>query len=382
MRQIVALCFLFAAGTLAGLPLETTGRASALASPPKHLFIFGLGYTGLAISELFSSTFGPQLKISGTCREVEKQANLNRLGIDTHIFDLDDMDIGSSSSSRLQAALADSTHVISTIGASADNNHDAVLHHYKSQLVASNKLQWTAYLSTTGVYGDHQGAWVDESSPLLAPPHSQAHVRIGHEREWLQLREQSSLRIRSHVFRLAGIYGVGRSALATLQKQSQQQQQQQQQMQQQQQLGYDGNFVSRVHVLDIARSLLASTYLPEELQERAVYNVGDDEPASRSTVMAFAQSLLQPPSFPTATLTNQQKPLQQQPTAREIRRASEHKRVDNRKLKQLLLDVHDALMEQPHQHTHHTLTHTQGLVFPTYKQGLLALSEGNTLPFR
>jgi nucleoside-diphosphate-sugar epimerase len=132
---------------------------------------------------------------------------------------------------------------------------------------------WIGYLSTTGVYGDRDGAWVDETAGLH-PTGPRGAARVEAERGWLGLLR---LGVPVHVFRLAGIYGPGRSAFDALRDGSARR------------IVKPGQVFSRIHVDDIARVLDGSIAKPDP---GAVYNVCDDEPAPPQDVVAFAAGLL------------------------------------------------------------------------------------------
>ncbi len=132
------------------------------------------------------------------------------------------------------------------------------------------KLRWAGYLSSTGVYGDTGGGWVDESSPCR-PDSERGRRRLEAERAWLA----SGLPV--EIFRLSGIYGPGRNALldvkAGLAKR----------------IFKENQFFSRIHVGDIARVLLASIEHPSPGE---IWNVADDLPAPAHEVVAYASTLL------------------------------------------------------------------------------------------
>ena len=150
------------------------------------------------------------LRISCSCRDAAKAAALADSGLvdDAHVFDLDDWYTGLDA--RGLEALASATHVVVTMPPVADLDRDPLLALHSETLTSSRSLQWVGYLSTTGVYGDHGGAWVDETT--LPNPSPRTAPRLRAEEEWVA----SGLPV--HVFRLAGIYGRGRSALETVLK--------------------------------------------------------------------------------------------------------------------------------------------------------------------
>ena len=106
----------------------------------------------------------------------------------------------------MQADLAGVTHLLAT--AAPDTNGDPVLHAHGAAIRAATGLRWAGYLSTTGVYGDRAGGWVDEATPV-APSSARGARRVAAEQQWAALGD----RLAVDLFRLAGIYGPGRSAL-------------------------------------------------------------------------------------------------------------------------------------------------------------------------
>lgn len=139
---------------------------------------------------------------------------------------------------------------------------------------ASSTLKWIGYLSTTGVYGDRQGRWVNEQSGL-APVSAEGTRRVNAERQWLTLGEESGLTVT--VVRLPGIYGPGRSAFDRLREGRARR------------ITAPGQVFSRIHVIDLAAGLEASIHNP---RAGRVYNFCDDEPAPNSDVIAYAAGLL------------------------------------------------------------------------------------------
>ena len=139
--------------------------------------------------------------------------------------------------------------------------------------VATN-LRWVGYLSTTGVYGDHQGAWVDEGT-VTSPSTRRGHLRAQAEASWQDLADQAGLPL--HIFRLAGIYGPGRGPFAKVRAGTARR------------IVKPNQVFSRIHVDDIAKVLLASISRPNP---GAIYNVCDDDPAPPEDVIAFAAELL------------------------------------------------------------------------------------------
>ena len=164
------------------------------------------------------------------------------------------------------AAFDDVTHVL--VSAPPDEAGDPVLDRHGADIAALAGLRWLGYLSTTGVYGTRGGGWVDEGSELR-PSSGRAAQRAAAEREWLNLG--------AHIFRLAGIYGPGRSAFDALRAGTARR------------VDAGGQVFSRIHLDDITSVLLASIAKP---RPGAVYNVCDDEPAAQEAVVAHAARLI------------------------------------------------------------------------------------------
>jgi nucleoside-diphosphate-sugar epimerase len=198
------------------------------------------------------------------------------------------------------------THLL--ISVPPQEGRDHVIHALQGQIKANVSLQWIGYLSTTGVYGDWQGAWVDEST-TPRPQTARAQWRLQAEQQWLQLHAST------HIFRLAGIYGAERNSLLDLQAG------------QARRLYKAGQVFSRIHVKDIARVLVASMRLPTP---QSIYNVCDDEPAPSHEVTAYAARLL---GLPAPVLENVSTAVLS-PMATSF--YGECKRTSNRKLKQAL----------------------------------------------
>jgi nucleoside-diphosphate-sugar epimerase len=210
------------------------------------------------------------------------------------------------------ALLADATHVLVSIPPDAAG--DPVFDAHAADLAAARHLAWLGYLSTTGVYGDHEGAAVDEAAELrAAQPRSRA--RLAAEAAWLDLAAARG--VPAHVFRLAGIYGPGRSALDDLVAGRARR------------LDKPGHVFSRIHVDDIVGVLAASMARP---RPGAIYNVADDAPAPGHDVVAEAARRLgraPPPLVPYAEAAASLSPL-----AREF--YAESRRVANGRIKREL----------------------------------------------
>jgi nucleoside-diphosphate-sugar epimerase len=268
-----------------------------------HLFCFGLGYTARAFAGHLAKR---AWTVTGTSRSGE------------------DGTIAFDGTRPLPPSAFDGvTHLL--ISVPPGEAGDPVLNCHAQDLRGlSRSLRWAGYLSTTGVYGDRQGAWVDENSPL-APTTARGERRLAAETGW------RALDLPMHIFRLAGIYGPRRNQLTALLEGTARR------------IVKEGQIFSRVHVEDIAQILQASTDKPHPGR---AYNVCDDEPCPPQDVVAFAAELLKMPPPPEIPFDQ----AQLSPMAKSF--YAESKRVSNRRIKDEL---------------------SYRLIYPTYREGLRAL---------
>lgn len=185
------------------------------------------------------------------------------------------------------SALEGVSHVLSSVP--PDEAGDPVLD-VMGEALAALAPAWAGYLSTTGVYGDYDGGWVDEQTPVR-PNLDRSRRRVAAERQWL------ASGLPAHLFRLAGIYGPGRSALDTVREGKARR------------IVKPGQMFSRIHVEDIAATVLASMARP---RPGAVYNVCDDDPAPPQEVILHACRLLgvePPPELPWEEAKGQLSPM-------------------------------------------------------------------------
>ncbi|KAL0053692.1 hypothetical protein WJX82_009356 [Trebouxia sp. C0006] len=181
-------------------------RCQATQQHSEYLFVIGLGYTGRAIS---NTTRKSGRNVSGTCRGLEQQERLRAQGL--HAIHIDDAPLNSK---EMLAILQKATHVLCTIPPSMLDTQ--VVELLAASAASLEHLKWMGYLSTTSVYGDWSGAWVDESC-AIRPSSQKAKQRAETEAAWLSLYQEHQLPV--HCFRLGGIYGPGRSALDAAQQQ-------------------------------------------------------------------------------------------------------------------------------------------------------------------
>jgi nucleoside-diphosphate-sugar epimerase len=259
------------------------------------LLSLGHGYSARALA----ASLGAEWRLIGTTRGPERAAALGAEGVQAVLWD---------DAEAVTAAIGAATHLLVSIA--PDDRGDPVLRRHRGDLaVAAGRLAWIGYLSTTGVYGDRAGAWVDEES-RLEPVNARSRWRAAAEADWLDLWRAHGAPV--HVFRLAGIYGPGRSAIDRLRAGRAQR------------VVKEGQVFSRIHVADVAQALAASMARP---RPGRVYNLADDAPAPPQDVIAHAAELLgmaSPPevAFEDAALS---------PMARSF--YAESKRVSNRRMR-------------------------------------------------
>jgi nucleoside-diphosphate-sugar epimerase len=283
----------------------------------KHMMFFGFGFCAAALAPRLQAR---GWRLSATCRTPEKAAQLAAQNIEAVAWP-------EAGQALRPTDLEGVTHGL--ISAPPEAAGDPVLAKAGAALAArASALQWLGYLSTTGVYGDHGGAWIDEDTPP-GPVGERGQKRVDAEAQWAQFGAQYELPIM--YFRLAGIYGPGRNQLTSVANQTARR------------IDKSGQVFSRIHVQDIATILAASIDQPNPGR---AYNLCDDEPAPPQDVVAFAAELLghEPPplvAFEAASLS---------PMARSF--YGDNKRTSNQRVKQELGVT---------------------LRYPTYRDGLTAL---------
>jgi len=228
-----------------------------------RLFAFGLGFSA---QELGARLKAQGWKIAGTARDDAKIAQLRASGFDVTRFS------GTKDNPDLPSLLEGTTHLLHSVPPGPDG--DPVLACYRNEIAKLGSLKWIGYLSTVGVYGDQQGRWVDEETPPK-PNSARTDARVKAEQAWLDLGKEIGVPVQ--VFRLAGIYGPGRSVFDKLRAGTARR------------INKDGQVFSRIHVADIASVLEASIARP---RAGAIYNVADDEPAAPGDVVAYAAEMI------------------------------------------------------------------------------------------
>lgn len=237
-----------------------------------RLFVFGLGFTGLRLAETLRAH---GWSVAGTVRGTDRLDALRARGIDAHPFER------GQPLANAAATLDGTTHLL--ISVPPDAAGDPVVDEHGPDIVRLGSLAWVGYLSTTGVYGDKAGGWVDETTEPH-PTGPRQRQRLAAEQAWLDLQRAQGVPV--HLFRLAGIYGPGRSAIDQVRAGTARR------------IDKPGQVFSRTHVDDIVQVLRASM---ARSNPGAVYNVCDDDPAPGHEVIAHACGLLgiaPPPLIP------------------------------------------------------------------------------------
>ncbi|MXX89046.1 MAG: SDR family oxidoreductase [Boseongicola sp. SB0677_bin_26] len=252
------------------------------------LLSIGHGFSARALARLL---LGKGWRVIGTTRSAEKADTLRGEGVDALKWPGEPL------------PLAEATHLL--VSVAPVGSGDPVLELAGNQISAARHLQWAGYLSTTAVYGDHKGGWVDETTPL-APSTERGKARARAESLW------AALGLPLHIFRLAGIYGPGRGPLAKVRRGTARR------------IVKEGQVFSRIHVEDIAAVLAASIERPNP---GAIYNVCDDSPSPPDDVIEHAARLLGLPLPPTVDLDS----AEVSPMARSF--YAESKRVRNNRIK-------------------------------------------------
>ena len=223
----------------------------------KHLLSFGHGYSAQALA---CKLLPLGWKITGTTRNKEKILKLRETGIVPILWGDEDIE---KTFSNVNAVL------IST-GPNEQGDPVFLRYHNLFEKYAA-QIDWVGYLSTTSVYGDFDGRWIDEEV-TLNPQTKRGQLRLHAEKSW-----QSIPDLPLHIFRLAGIYGPGRGPFSKLRNGTAKR------------IIKKGQVFSRIHVDDIVQALAASLFAPNPGR---IYNVCDDNPASPQDVIVYAAELL------------------------------------------------------------------------------------------
>lgn len=262
-----------------------------------RIFLIGAGYS----AQYFAQKMQPHAQvIYGTSRSPEKFDHLKQNNIEPLLFAPDALD------PHFAEHLKNATHIV--ISAAPSKDGDPALAHVKQALATpDNKIEWIGYLSTVGVYGDHQGALIDETASCN-PSAQRSTERIEAEKQWLALGDEQQIPVA--ILRLSGIYGPDRNAFVNLERGTARR------------IIKKDQIFNRIHVEDIAGAL---KHLSTQ-KIAGIFNITDNEPAPPQDVVTFAATLMgvTPPdeiAFETAEMT---------PMARSF--YGENKRVSNKKI--------------------------------------------------
>jgi nucleoside-diphosphate-sugar epimerase len=269
------------------------------------LFCFGYGYT---CDYLGYDLLNKGWSVAGTTRDLDKRESMKQNGVKAYVFDY-------------RKPLADPsyffnnvTHLLISTPPSDDGDPVYLVH--ADDILSIPTLKWVGYLSSTAVYGNRGGEWVDESTELR-PTSIRGSRREKAEQQWLSLFTKNNLPV--HIFRLAGIYGPQRSALDSVRAGVARR------------INKPGHVFSRIHITDIVNVLEASMSNPSP---GSIYNVCDDMPAPSHEIISYACELLGivPPPLESFDETNLA------PMARSF--YQDNKRVSNDRIKtELAVDL-------------------------------------------
>ncbi|XP_020518354.1 uncharacterized protein LOC18426769 isoform X2 [Amborella trichopoda] len=291
----------------------------------KSMFILGMGFVGTCFAHQLKSN---GWEVFGTCTNENKKNKLEQMGFNMFTFEAD------KDGQEALSAIQDMSHLLISIPPVVGLGDPVLSLHqdFLRIILRDSKLCWLGYLSSTSVYGDCGGAWVDEESPTK-PSKSSALARLAAEKDWLDLGRDLCVCV--NILRLGGIYGPGRSAVDTIIKRKS--------LSNDHRTRESKRYTARVHVADISQAIKASMDLSSSGK---IYNVVDDDPAPREEVFSFAYNLIEqkwPGKFTQA-------PMGSAP----FKHLVGEKRVSNNRLKEEL---------------------GVNLIYPSYKLGLQSIVE-------
>ena len=354
-----------------------SGSASlpALDAPPpsdprtgttRSLFCFGLGYTSLGLAETLRRA---GWRVAGTCRSAERARALEAAGIPAFVWCPDEKKFLGDDGA---AALRDATHVLVSVPPtereiSREHNREepfsmdpvladaACVAALERSGAETNEIAWLAYLSSTGVYGDHAGKFVDETSPC-APTTAKTRARLDAEQSWAAFATLLGFPLR--VFRLGGVYGPRRSLLDAAARANGSETATSSEKKKSSR--FSRAFVARCHVRDVVAILCASMRQADDerifgnaVPDVRTYNAADDAPAPRAVALAFAAALL-------SDVDVRNESGRSVKGKNTIKNDRGEKRVRNDRAKTEL---------------------GVAFAFPTYKEGLAAVADGDPSPF-
>lgn len=284
-----------------------------------HLLCLGYGYTARAIAR---ELIGRGWQVSGTTRNRDKMADIAQTGVTPVYWDSARSDGGDG-----LEMINTVTHIL--VSSPPGDDGCPAYKVIANRLPQAKALEWAGYLSSNGVYGDHKGAWVDETTPNN-PSSDRGKRRVRAESDWQKLNNNAQT-LKSIVFRLPGIYGPGRSAIDTVRSGNAKR------------IIKPGQVFSRMHVDDIASAVIAGITVDTEY---CLFNLCDDEAAPPQDVITYACALLDVTPPPEVSIDDA--------ALSEMARSfyADNKRVSNTLMKKAL---------------------GVNLKYPTYREGLSAI---------
>ena len=322
--------------------LVESSSSSSSPAPASGLLVVGLGRVGEDCANAALCHF-PEKSVFGTIREEkfrqQSQEEGDQMAATTMIRRIP------CTTDAVRDCLPRCSHVLLTVQPPRQEDPLNEVFHIIDEEFARGG--WIGLISTTGVYGDHQGDWVNEDSELRCSDDSNAGRYVTYENEWIRRAEEKGYRLR--IFRCGGIYDNSRSALHTIYKKGYQELSGKREDGTSRPSTLENDVANRIHSTDIARAVLASMF-QESPESHRVYNLADDLPESRRVVMDYAYHLfqsadIQTPVFQKSSNSNSSKSI------RSRRRKVERKLVSNQRMR-------EELLEQ------------DGLLYPTYREGL------------
>jgi nucleoside-diphosphate-sugar epimerase len=288
----------------------------------------GFGYSAQHYVALYGNGFN---RIVGTTRSAKNAAALSSRQFGDNVVEMLVFD-GTVASPELAAAIADAAVLMVSIA--PDQDIDPVLAHLRDAIAAAPRLQSIIYLSTIAVYGNHEGRWIDEATPL-APAITRAASRIDAEAAWQALGEAHDVPVA--IIRIAGIYGPGANALEAVKARRARR------------IIKPGQVFNRIHVADLAQIIDRAVHMALTRREGGIFNAADDEPTAPGDPIVFAANLLGVVPPPEIAFEEAKKTM----TALAISFYGESKRVRNDRIKSVL---------------------GVALRYPTFREGLRALA--------
>lgn len=276
-----------------------------------HTLVVGAGFSGFQIA-LHAAKYG---SVCGTRRNVDSLLELHNAGLAGCVLDASKDDhraLSFAPDESLKAQCAKATHLVICSGPDRGAPlHDPVHDFFNSTVVELPILQWVGYLSTIGVYGNHHGGWVNESTSCQSEQ-VRSQMRLQAEAQWTVLANKWRVPLAS--LRLSGIYGPGRNAIKdALAGRARM-------------LIKPEQVFNRIHVSDLARATVAAA----KLCHSGILNITDDTPAPPQDVVRYAHDLAGKPAPPAVNFADA--------TLSDMARSfySENKRVSNALSKQAL----------------------------------------------